>query len=186
MILCAAIKLVNAHNESTLNAIPSSVVNLYSSTAVELYASPQDRRQNPAPDYVVSEMTHKFCPSVVPPHHLKLKKGFLVLIILSVLHPALMNGELFLLKTHTQRVVQVAALDNNENETVIYALHCIKFQFSYHAVKVTRMQILFRLPFAVTVQRRQVKTLKKLLVDRCSIFSPWTTVRGSPSSEKMY
>lgn len=100
-------------------------------------------------------MAYKFCPTGTPPLHLKFKNRVPGMVIRNLLHATLVNRKLFVMKAHTRRAVQVASVDSNVNETQTYPLHPIKVHFSYHGVKVTRMQYPLCLAFAGTVHKVQ-------------------------------
>lgn len=134
MILGATNKFVNQHNEAALNAFPDSVVSLYSSTTVETNASTQDRQDHPAPVMLVLKRPTSSVLRVYLPSS-EAQERSSVIVILSLLHPTLVNSEMFVLKAHTKGVVQIPYVDTHENDTVPYALHRIKIQFSYHGAK---------------------------------------------------
>lgn len=117
-------------------------------------------------------MSYHFFPTGVPPHHPELNKGAPLIVTGNVLLPTLINCEMFIAKVHTWTVVQAAVVHINENEVDTYALHRVKFQFSFHGVKVTHMQFPFRFAFAGSVHKVQWQTLQKLELDLRSSFSP--------------
>lgn len=132
----------------------------------------QDGQNDPVAYYVVLDMAYKFCCANVPPHHLMLKKGVLVVFIRNLLHLIIVNGKMLVVEAHTRRVIQFRAVHSNENNTSTYSLHCIKFQFSCRGVRVTRMQFSLHVAFTGPVHKGQEQTLKKMVVDLCSSFSP--------------
>lgn len=80
---------------------------------MQTHASVEECEKNPVQEYVVPEMTHRFCSTDVPPHHLILKKGVPMMVTRNSLHPGFMNGKAFIVKGQTRRVVEAAAVDES-------------------------------------------------------------------------
>lgn len=170
MMVCPTNALVNEHNDRALDSFPGEEFTLFSYTSVDPHRSVEGREQNPESSYVVPEMTHRFCPTGVPPHHLKLKIGAPVMVIRNVLHPHIVNGKMFVVKSHTRRCLCVTQIDKDGREGSTYTLNRIKFQFSFHGVSITRKQFPVRLAFSGTVHKSQGQTLDKIVVDLRSPF----------------
>lgn len=103
-------KLMDEHNEAALNTFTGSPVNFYSPTTVEPQTSIQDRHDNPVREYVVPEMTYKFCPPGISPHRSTLNIAVPSMVTRNVLHPGLLNGKMFFVLSHNRRVVQRAGM----------------------------------------------------------------------------
>lgn len=157
MILWPKTNPVNEPNDAAFNAFLSSVDNIHSSTTVECQADIQECKINPVRECVVPKVTNSFCPIGLPTHHLKLKNGVPVMVNRNLFHQIQVNGKMLVLKAHTRRVVQVAIVNSNGNQTDTHASHRMKFLFSYHRIKATRKQFLLFLAFAGTVHKDKYK-----------------------------
>lgn len=70
-----------------------------------------------------------------------------MMVIRNLFHSCLINDEMFVVKVHTRRVIEVAVVDKNGDETDIFALYRNWFQFSFHGVKFVDLQFPLRSHF---------------------------------------
>lgn len=71
---------------------------------------------------MVPEMAYTFCPTGVPPDHLKLKRGAPFMVIRNLLQTKIVNGKMFLGKMHTRKIVHIASVDSSGQDLKILSL----------------------------------------------------------------
>ena len=162
---------------------PESLLSLCLSTSIELsrpqtpQAQQADQQQqhlavtsSPTVEPINPELTYTYTPNGVPPHILELKIGVPVMVIRNVLHPYLVNGAMFVLKSFKRNVLCISTVRTDSTPPQTFPLHRIDFQFDFPDFKVTRRQFPIRLAFSATVHKAQGQTLQRLLLDMRSPF----------------
>ena len=112
---------------------------------------------------ITPELTYSYAPRGVPPHKLQLKVVAPVMVIRNVRRPDLLNCNMFVVKRHTTRLLEVVEVDENGARRSSHMLHRIDFQFSFSDMKATRRQFPVRLPWSATEHNGQGQSLVKLV-----------------------
>ena len=90
-----------------------------------------------------------------------------------MLHPSLVNGAMFVVKSFNRNVLCISTVPTDNTPPQTFLLHRIDFQFDFRDFKVTRRQFQIYLAFSATVHKAQGQTLQRLLLDlRSPCFSP--------------
>ena len=157
IIVCPTNSLVNQHNERALEMFPGRLLHFRSSTSIEPVRRQQPQAQqqsqanqqqhhlavtsSPTIEPINPELTYTYTPTGVPPHILELKIGVPVMVIRNVLHPHLVNGAMFVLKSFKRNVLSIATVPTDNTPPQTFLLHRIDFQFDFRDFKVTRQPV---------------------------------------------
>ena len=151
IIVCPTNSLVNEHNERALDMFPGRLLNFRSSTSIELvrpqppqaqqaHQQQQQLAVTPSPtiEPIDPELTYTYTPTGIPPPILELKIGVPVIVIQNVLHPHLVNGAMFVLKSFKRNFLCISTVPTDNPPSQTFLIHRIDFQFDFRDFKVTR------------------------------------------------
>lgn len=167
LILCSPSKLLEKHNDAALNSFPGSLNRLHSWTTLKPHTNTQDCQDIPVRDCVVSEITYKFCPTDIAPHHLKLKKKVLFLVIQIVLHTPLLNSKMFFWRNAQEEWYKAQLWTPMGTKPL--RMHCIASSFQCYTVSSKSHTCSFHFfLYLLESAPRQDQQWKKLLGDLLS------------------
>ena len=176
---------------------PGRLLNFRSSTSIELVrpqpAQSQQANQqqqhlavtsSPTIEPISPELTYTYTPTGVPPYILELKIGVPVMVIRNVLHPHLVNGAMFFLKSFKRNVPCISTVPTDNTPPQTFLLHRIDFQFDFRDFKFTRRQFPIRWPLALPCTRNKDRYFSDCCWTCAARFFSWPTLCCSGKNKK--
>ena len=163
MLISSTNALVDEHNKVALSMFPGRLFTLRTATRIELLCS--KKRSKTTDELISTEMTYNYALTVVPSHTLELKVGVLVMIIHTVLHTLLVNGNTYIVKRVITRLLLLSTTSGSGPNLATFVLHRIVFQLEFFDIKILRRQFPARLAFSATLHKARGNIVSKLVVE---------------------
>ncbi|KAK0407677.1 hypothetical protein QR680_003524 [Steinernema hermaphroditum] len=168
MILCTKNDTVFTINDMLLDKIPNEerVFKSIDTPILDPEGAAAALLDVHAEDYNV-ESINKLTPTGLPPHHLRLKVGAIVMVIRNISGAdGLCNGTMLQITEIHSDIIKCRRLEEDDRFDQVVYLPRIKFEYGTgendRTVKFRRIQFPIRLAFANTINKAQGQTLQRL------------------------